>query len=186
MFNLSEMRADGTFEKLMEVLKEKKYWFLDQDIMNKVFEGRVHFLPMEWNVFHGNGNTHEFFPALKFSTYSRFLKARLKPSMVHFAGDQKPWKNTSVDFADLYWSALRETGWYEEIFRRERIATSSTEHISEFSSIRLSKEEKLRKALRPVMNRLLPRGSSSRNFFVKVYITSLNRYRSFFDFFKGN
>lgn len=180
MFNLSEMREDGTFEKLMEVLKDKKYWFLDQDIMNKVFEGRVHFLPMEWNVFHGNGNTHEFFPGLKFATYSKFLKARLNPSMVHFAGDQKPWKNTNVDFSDLYWRSLRDTDWYEDkVNDLLNHVYNDSRTLHESPVVRIAKEEQLRTLIRPYTSKFLPRGTKRRSVAIKVYLRALNIYRSF-------
>ncbi|MCS5931203.1 hypothetical protein LNQ03_01800 [Klebsiella pneumoniae subsp. pneumoniae] len=72
VFNVTQMVEENTFAELMRVLKAKKYWFLDQDIMNKVFYSRVTFLPLEWNVYHGNGNTDDFFPNLKFATYMKF------------------------------------------------------------------------------------------------------------------
>ncbi|MCP5804484.1 glycosyl transferase, partial [Klebsiella pneumoniae] len=51
VFNVKQMVEENTFAELMRVLKAKKYWFLDQDIMNKVFYSRVTFLPLEWNVY---------------------------------------------------------------------------------------------------------------------------------------
>lgn len=71
--------------------------------MNKVFYGRVEFLPLEWNVYHGNGNTDDFFPNLQFATYMRFLKARKNPNMIHYAGENKPWNTDKVDFYDDFW-----------------------------------------------------------------------------------
>jgi lipopolysaccharide biosynthesis glycosyltransferase len=43
VFNVEQMVKENTFAQLMSALKAKKYWFLDQDIMNKVFFGRVEF-----------------------------------------------------------------------------------------------------------------------------------------------
>lgn len=180
LFNLAEMRADNTFQRLMDILKEKNYWFLDQDIMNKAFEGRIKYLDMKWNVFHGNGNTSEFFPGLKFSTYSRFLNARLKPSMVHYAGDQKPWMNTNVDFSDLYWSSLKNTPWYEEklksLINKEIV---DNRFLHESAVVHIGLEEQLRKRLRPLTSKYLPLGSRRRTFAIRFYLKILNIYRSF-------
>ncbi len=78
VFNIDEMNKENTFPKMNCELKGQRYWFLDQDIMNKVFHGRVHYLPLEWNVYHGNGNTDTFFPNLTFSTYSGYLEGSQK------------------------------------------------------------------------------------------------------------
>lgn len=179
VFNLHLMRQENTFYSLMEALKEKPYWFLDQDIMNKVFHGRVKFLPMKWNVFHGNGNTNEFFPGLTFSTYRQFLFAREEPSMIHYAGDQKPWVNKSVDFSDLYWNALRATPWYEEQYAKyllKEFGLRSNMQASQNSS-NLGAEERFRKRVRPIVKHIFPPGSIRRKFGVRVYIQLLGLYR---------
>jgi lipopolysaccharide biosynthesis glycosyltransferase len=185
LFNLEQMREENTYSHLINVLTEKVYWFLDQDIMNKVFEGRVHFLPLNWNVFHGNGNTYEFFPGLKFSTFSRFLKARKAPSMVHFAGDQKPWDNPAVDFAELYWNALGQTPWYEERVKNlitKRLKDSVVLHESPV--VRLSKEERFRRFLKPYLKNLLPTGSRRLRKASLAYFRLLSSYRNLVDYMK--
>ena len=176
------MREEDTYSKLIETLKDKVYWFLDQDIMNKVFEGRVYYLPLSWNVFHGNGNTYEFFPGLKFSTFSQFLEARKAPSMVHYAGDQKPWDNPSVDFAELYWDALGETPWYEERVKNlitKRFKNSAVQH--ENPVVRLSKEERFRRAIKPYLRPILPMGSTRLRRAGLVYFRLLSIYRQMID-----
>lgn len=177
VFNLKKMREEDTFSKLIETLNDKLYWFLDQDIMNKVFHGRVKYLPLNWNVFHGNGNTFEFFPGLKFSTFSEFLKARKAPRMVHYAGDQKPWNNLNVDFSDMYWGYLRETPWYVEQLKKFK-GLDNREGVHESPVVPISKEEKFRQTIKPMAARFLPIGSKRRNLAVKTYFKSLGVYRS--------
>ncbi len=46
VFNIEQMNKDNIFEKLMKELKGQGFWFLDQYFMNKVFFGRVTFLPL--------------------------------------------------------------------------------------------------------------------------------------------
>ncbi|MDL4862240.1 DUF4422 domain-containing protein [Halomonas elongata] len=186
MFNLDKMREEGTFDHLMEALRLKPYWFLDQDIMNKVFEGRVRYLPLSWNVFHGNGNTFDFFPGLNFSTFSEFLEARKNPSMVHYAGDQKPWNNPSVDFSDMYWNALRGTPWYEE--RVSNLVTGKLHDkkvVHEVPKKSLSKEERFRSFLKPFFNKAFPHGSRGRMVLSKFYFRSLYVYRKAKFWFSG-
>lgn len=178
LFNLSQMHQENTYKKLIDALLERPYWFLDQDIMNRVFQGRIYYLPMSWNVFHGNGNTFEFFPGLKFATFSEFLESRKKPSMIHFAGDQKPWNNPSVDFAEMYWNSLRNTPWYEE--RVNNLVTKRLHDkkvVREYSEIRQSIEERFRSFLKPYVKPLLPVGSYRRRLAILLYFRSLSSYR---------
>lgn len=182
VFNLDRIRQENVFDQLMHALEEKTYWFLDQDIMNKVFHGRVKFLPMKWNVFHGNGNTDKFFPNLKFATYQAFLHARKSPSIVHYAGDQKPWINISVDFADLYWKSLKSTPWYEEQYKKYILrCLVSSDNFEPSSAIyeapALSAEERFRKKVRPFVNRFFPKGTIRRKIGIKTYIIMLSLFR---------
>lgn len=49
LLNLSKIRADGSFEKALSLLKRKHYFFPDQDVLNKVFRGQKLYLPREDN-----------------------------------------------------------------------------------------------------------------------------------------
>nr|WP_249213794.1 glycosyltransferase [Tatumella sp. JGM130] len=118
LFNIVQMSAENTYQRLIDEIKDKYYWFLDQDIMNKVFYDRVHYLPLEWNVYHGNGNTDDFYPNLRLSTYLDFLKARMNPKMIHFAGENKPWNTKDVDYFDNFESYLNSTPWSSELTQR--------------------------------------------------------------------
>lgn len=178
LFNLDKMHQENTYNKLIDSLKEKPYWFLDQDIMNRVFQGRILYLPMAWNVFHGNGNTFEFFPGLRFATFSKFLEARRKPSMIHFAGDQKPWNNPSVDFSEMYWDSLRNTPWYEE--RVNNLVTKRLHDkkvVRENPELKQGVEERFRKTITPYAKRWLPNGTRRRRILVKAYFAALAYYR---------
>ncbi|ENH6239869.1 glycosyl transferase [Salmonella enterica subsp. enterica serovar Altendorf] len=169
VFNILQMNTEGTFEKLMFAMKEKKYWFLDQDIMNKVFYGRVHYLPLAWNVYHGNGNTDTFFPNLKFSTYMAFLEARCQPKMIHYAGEQKPWNTTNVDFFENFMKYISNTPWQRDVYLRlnpyqEVQVEVPTVHHSPFLL-----QTKIKIRLMPYLNRIAPQGSVRRNLLTKYY-----------------
>ncbi|CAI1542573.1 DUF4422 domain-containing protein [Serratia ficaria] len=169
VFNIRKMNQENTFSSLMDALKSKTYWFLDQDIMNKVFHGRVHYLPLEWNVYHGNGNTEDFFPNLPFSTYMRFLEARSNPKMIHFAGENKPWNTRHVDFFDNYHKNIVNTPWALEAYERlTGVATVSHSGQKKLASPVLM-QTKLKQALMPMLNKLAPKGSARRNLMTKYY-----------------
>jgi lipopolysaccharide biosynthesis glycosyltransferase len=167
IFNVARMVQEDTFTLLLQALKEQNYWFLDQDIMNKVFYGHVHYLPMVWNVYHGNGNTDDFFPNLKFSTYMRFLKARAHPKMIHYAGDQKPWINPQIDFFDNFANYVFDTPWQREFQERLHEGNDSGDRAFPVQPVLL--QTKIKRRLMPLVNLLAPRGSFRRQVLGKTF-----------------
>lgn len=169
VFNIAQMNKENTFSSLMTALKSKTYWFLDQDIMNQVFHGRVHYLPLEWNVYHGNGNTDDFFPNLRFSTYMSFLDARKHPKMIHFAGENKPWNTRHVDFFDNYHKNIVNTPWALEAYERLITSVMPTHASQQVNNMPVLLQTKIKRALMPTLNKLAPKGSARRNTLTKYY-----------------
>ncbi|MBA7934699.1 DUF4422 domain-containing protein [Klebsiella sp. RHBSTW-00215] len=169
VFNVAQMVQENTFAELIKTLKEKKYWFLDQDIMNKVFYGRVEFLPLEWNVYHGNGNTEDFFPNLQFATYMRFLKARMNPNMIHYAGENKPWNTDKVDFYDDFFENVINTPWEKEVYFRQLPVMHSPSISSIPAQQQILFQTKIKRVLMPYLNKYAPIGSPRRNTITKYY-----------------
>lgn len=169
VFNIAEMNKEDIFARLMKELKGQSFWFLDQDIMNKVFHGRVHFLPMEWNVYHGNGHTETFYPNLTFSTYSRYLQARKNPKMIHFAGENKPWKTDKVDYYDNFIKNIQGTPWELEVYSKLVQLSTPTVSSPEGTIKTELLQTKIKKKLLPYLDRVAPRGSQRRSDIARIY-----------------
>jgi lipopolysaccharide biosynthesis glycosyltransferase len=169
VFNISQMNRENTYACLMDTMKIKSYWFLDQDIMNKVFHGRVYYLPLEWNVYHGNGSTEDFFPNLPFATYMRFLEARSNPKMIHFAGENKPWITRHVDFFDNFHKNIVNTPWVFEAYESLMVSASNSHVAKKAGANSVPLNLKLRAVIMPVLNNLAPKGTSRRNFMTKYF-----------------
>ena len=168
IFNIQQMSKENTYHKLIEVMNGKRFWFLDQDIMNKVFYDRVHYLSLEWNVYHGNGNTDEFYPNLQLSTYTEFLRARKSPKMIHFAGENKPWNTRDVDYFYNFEKYLNATSWQNDLVKRlTPLTVVSLE--SKVIPEKILFQTKIKRKLMPLVNRYAPTGSNQRNILIKYY-----------------
>lgn len=97
------------------LLSGKKYWFPDQDILNKVYNNDVFYLDPKWNVYHGNGDIETFFRDLPENISNVYFNSRKNPFIIHFAGPRKPWNFYKIDFAEYFWAVARETPWYESL-----------------------------------------------------------------------
>ncbi|WP_455844820.1 DUF4422 domain-containing protein [Pantoea agglomerans] len=167
LFNIKQMNIEKTYIDLIQTMKSRSFWFLDQDIMNKVFYGRVHYLPLRWNVYHGNGNTDDFFPNLTFSTYMQFLESRKNPKMIHFAGENKPWDVSHVDFFDNFMFYIIDTPWQKEFF--DRLNGKATQPGDIVSGDKILLQTKLKRKLMPFINKFAPVGSKRRQMIARNY-----------------
>lgn len=86
-------------DRCMEYYRQKNgtLSFVDQDILNAVLSGRVKFVSQRWNFF--TNYAYESYASLTdrapwyagICTKEDYEGSRKDPSVVHFAGDERPW-----------------------------------------------------------------------------------------------
>ncbi len=122
LFNVAEMRNFGLLEKLLLKLKEvKKPRTVDQDILNSVCAGRIKYLDAGWN-YTWNIKLNNRLDAINYLPvcyFEEFEKAGKDLYIVHYAGYDKPWRQTKGLLASMFWKYARETSFYEEIFYQD-------------------------------------------------------------------
>ncbi|MBE2894791.1 DUF4422 domain-containing protein [Spirabiliibacterium falconis] len=113
LFDLEKLRRLDLSDVMVKALIEKKYWFLDQDILNKYFSNNIKFISPKWNVVNCGD---EIFNGLSHDQISEIEDARKDPYIIHYAGyETKPWNNPEARFNEYYFYYLRKTFWYEEV-----------------------------------------------------------------------
>ena len=120
LMNLDKMRKDG-IEKQFAGLVKEDYPLNDQDIINKVCFGMIDILPPCYNVM-PYGLLSE--PATevyqndtglqKAYSFDEWNESRQNPVIIHYATRYKPWNDSSVNYADLWWKVKRELPFNEE------------------------------------------------------------------------
>jgi lipopolysaccharide biosynthesis glycosyltransferase len=117
LMDLTKMRREDFESKCIAKLFEiKTPDYVDQDILNSLYENQVKFLPLNWNIeWHlpiDFPNLIEEFPA---ELYSDYLINYTNPSIIHYCSLHKPWKEPRLALADYWWHYARMTPFYEEI-----------------------------------------------------------------------
>ncbi|WP_250534527.1 DUF4422 domain-containing protein [Caballeronia sp. AZ10_KS36] len=115
LFDLEKLRALNMSEKMIADLRNRRYWFLDQDVLNKHLARDVKYLSSNWNCVSLPAELGGVLPDALNREYERSIQA---PSIIHYAGGQKPWDNFDSFFAHYYWYYLRLTPWYERVLAR--------------------------------------------------------------------
>ena len=94
------------------------YKYHDQDVLNLYCEGRVKYLDMAWNVLTDCDHTRisQVVVHAPAPIREEYHRAYADPKIIHYAGHLKPWHNPSEDQAQHFWSAIKNTPFYEEAF----------------------------------------------------------------------
>jgi lipopolysaccharide biosynthesis glycosyltransferase len=94
-------------------LKAKRYWFLDQDVLNKYLVGHVKFLDTSWNCVN---MSMDVLGGLNVEWAAKAREDFNAPKIIHYAGfEAKPWNNPSAPWSEVYWYYLRRTYWFEVV-----------------------------------------------------------------------
>jgi lipopolysaccharide biosynthesis glycosyltransferase len=113
LFNLESLRKTSICEEAILDLKRRVYWFLDQDVLNRHFLGKVCFLDTVWNVPNMGLVT---VPSLSARWVDKLQKDIRDPFIIHYAGHEaKPWNNPLAPLAEMDWRYQRRTPWYERV-----------------------------------------------------------------------
>ena len=113
LIDMPKVKSMNLSDSMIDDLLEKKYWFLDQDILNKYFQDDIEFLDPRWNYVNCGDNIYN---GLKRGQIQELEKARLNPAIIHYAGfETKPWNNMSATLSEYYFYYLRQTYWYEKV-----------------------------------------------------------------------
>lgn len=101
-------------EYLLNVAKKNSRYFLDQNVMNAVFENNYYLLPPAWNLqWHVGFLVRDFKQRLLPELLDLYENSEVMPNIIHYTSHIKPWNNPHHTFADIWWKYARKTPFYE-------------------------------------------------------------------------
>ena len=120
LMNLDEFRKSFTTEEILRFAVSEKWELLDQDILNKLCEGRVKYVDMSWNVMvdYGRIRQKEIIALAPKWLNDLYLKARKEQKIIHYAGPEKPWFEPEMDQGNIFWQYARKTPFAEQMIAR--------------------------------------------------------------------
>jgi len=110
ILNLKKIKQDGLYEKYMECIEKyyDKLQFLDQDVINIVFNGHWKKASLKYNAI--SSYVRESFLENTYFKKEDILEAYNNPIVIHYTGGRKPWHYKSRNkFRYLYWNYLALT-----------------------------------------------------------------------------
>jgi len=103
LINLKEYRNSFIFEKFVILVEERNFSTVapDQDYLNYLCKGRIHYLDGGWN---------------KQPKADNLLPAK-EQHLIHYNLYNKPWHYSDVPYSDVFWEVAKMTPYYTDIVR---------------------------------------------------------------------
>ena len=97
-------------ESFLNILRNKKLSFLDQDVLNIIFENRSCLIDLGWNYQY---NLLHDYPELQKDKDLALTETQAR--IIHYTSSYKPWSYPDYPHAAEWWMTARRTPFYEEI-----------------------------------------------------------------------
>ena len=139
LFDIKKLNDMNFMEKFITTLKNYPYLMCpDQDVLNLIFEDKVQFLNLKWNVSAGVLRAENSLEILNNIDFEKSVK---NPAIMHFIG-LKPWKSPIIPFAEIFYKYARENIFYEKMIYEMidyKIKQSESEHLKYYHPNGLNK-----------------------------------------------
>lgn len=113
VMNLKLMRKENILQFFLNVAeKNRKYWH-DQTVLNVCCQGRVLFVPEQWN-YTSHMYTDYFIPTVLRERAER-MNAAKDYYIIHYANPNKPWKMMNSSLDTEWWKMAFQTNFMKEI-----------------------------------------------------------------------
>lgn len=129
VFNIQQMLRHDVEQKCIDAALKHRFGHHDQDTINHVCHGHVHFLNHKWNVFPARG----FEKHLPDADYRLWRAAVESPDLVHYVLD-KPWQAPMSDMASYWWKHAALTPYYEAL--REKHLSAFIGDVAHYSKLK--------------------------------------------------
>ena len=132
LFNLDSLRETDLYAECKLALDViKKPILSDQDVLNKVFKGKVSFIDPAWNVewqipleF---GNLERSIPVRYYKIYKDIYES---PKIVHYASSLKPWFLPDAPLSYLWWEKAKLTNYFPTFIQQLARRSESRRKVS--------------------------------------------------------
>lgn len=117
LLNLKKIRSDHLENNFMKCFKEKSFFFRDQDIFNKAFDGRITYLPHYWNVV--SLENKRSLPVLPDFYEQEYQKSLQNPAIIQVAIDKRfSIIQENSEYFEAFWKYARKSPFYEKLLKQ--------------------------------------------------------------------
>ena len=120
--NLAEMRRFDFENRFIELLNKYKFRVAqDQDYLNVICKGHVHFIDETWNQM----------------PLPVEIERPAKPKLIHYNLSFKPWRLDGILYEEYFWNFARKTSFIYDILETKRSYTKEMQENTERQTLKL-------------------------------------------------
>ena len=129
LFNLDKFRKTYSTKEILDFANAEEWQLLDQDILNKLCEGKVKYVDMSWNVMvdYAGIRIKEIISKAPKWLNDLYMESRKNQRIIHYAGPEKPWFYPEMDQGHEFWKVARKTPYYETMLFRMSVNSAKLE-----------------------------------------------------------
>lgn len=106
-------------ELVLHYINNYQFRVVDQDIFNLLLEDKIKPLNQKWNhMIYVEGAISAAIANAPHKSQEEYFSAKKFPGIIHYASENKPWRNPDLEFAEEFWEVARSTPFYETILIR--------------------------------------------------------------------
>lgn len=119
--NLSAFRQTFTEKDILDAIAAQEYLYQDQDILNRLCDGRIAYLDMGWNVLMNYEDTSTGTSRMNIAQwaphqiYFDYMASRKNIKIAHYAGACKPWDEPECDLGQYFWEYAKESAFFNTL-----------------------------------------------------------------------
>lgn len=114
LFNLPAFRSGYSVSDVKECINQRQWKQHDQDIINVLCQGRIHYLSPRWGWMSDYGNNH-YLPE---KLLEELAEVGPTPAIVHFGGGRKPYVQVCADFDAQFWNYADHTPYFATLYKQ--------------------------------------------------------------------
>jgi lipopolysaccharide biosynthesis glycosyltransferase len=120
LFNIEEIKKDFTTEEMFKVAMSRNWSYHDQDTLNSLFKGKIHYFDAAWNLFWYAVDRRTLLTGYEPAIVNEWItKAIKEPKLIHFSGAIKPWHLEAFNLSNftvyIFWKYARKSPYYEHL-----------------------------------------------------------------------
>ena len=116
LFNLPEFRKRITLDEVKACINKREWEQHDQDVINVLCKGSIHYLSPTWGWMSDYGNNHY----LPMNLQEDLRAVAHSPAIVHFGGIRKPYYKPYGDFDEDFWKYAEKSPYFSAMLSMVR------------------------------------------------------------------
>lgn len=175
LLDFDRYRKEIDADTILYYINNYKFRVVDQDIFNYLLEGKMKALDQKWNhMICASEAIRAAIENAPFLMQQDYFRAKESPAIIHYASENKPWLNPSIEFASEFWKHARTTPFYEECLVR----MMSNFIPASISTLQNNPANDERTVARIFADTILPKGTRRREFAKRILPKGTKRWKA--------